>query len=62
VHLAWIGHPLVGDPLFEKSPTTRTGLHAWRLGFDAPSGRVAVDAPPDDEFLGLAGVDPAVVT
>lgn len=61
VHLAWIGHPLVGDPLFAKAPGTRTGLHAWRLGFDAPSSRVTVDAAPDAEFLALADVDPAVL-
>jgi tRNA pseudouridine32 synthase / 23S rRNA pseudouridine746 synthase len=51
VHLAWIGHPVAGDPLF---PTTsgpagrkdrsappgpagaRAALHSWRIAFDAP--------------------------
>ncbi|MCD2188769.1 RluA family pseudouridine synthase [Actinomycetospora soli] len=56
VHLAWIGHALVGDPLFEKNPTTRTGLHAHRLAFDAPDGqRRTVTAEPDDEFRALLG-------
>lgn len=53
VHLAWIGHALVGDPLFTKPAATRTGLHAWRLGFDAPSGRLSLEAPPDEEFRAL---------
>ncbi|GAA4870883.1 RluA family pseudouridine synthase [Actinomycetospora straminea] len=54
VHLAWIGHALVGDPLFEKAPTTRTGLHAWRLGFTGPDGtRHDLEAPPGDDFDAL---------
>jgi tRNA pseudouridine32 synthase/23S rRNA pseudouridine746 synthase/23S rRNA pseudouridine1911/1915/1917 synthase len=56
VHLAWIGHALVGDPLFDKHPTTRTGLHASSLTFDAPDGRrVTVTAEPDEEFRSLGG-------
>lgn len=61
VHLAWIGHPIVGDPLFAR-PTgvavPRTALHSWRLGFDAPwlDRRVTVTAPPGEDFWGpLAG-------
>ncbi len=54
VHLAWIGHPIVGDPLFapKGEAVGRTLLHAWRLAFDAPdgSGRIEVDASPDAEF------------
>ncbi len=50
VHLAWIGHPIEGDPLFEKEPAGRTFLHSWRLGFDLPTGRVEVEAPPGPEF------------
>lgn len=54
VHLAWIGHALVGDPLFDKHATTRTGLHAHSLTFDAPNGqRLTVTAEPDDEFRAL---------
>jgi tRNA pseudouridine32 synthase/23S rRNA pseudouridine746 synthase/23S rRNA pseudouridine1911/1915/1917 synthase len=59
VHLAWIGHPLAGDPLFEKAPTTRTCLHAWRLAFDATwsdGHRIEVEAPPPRDFWApLAG-------
>lgn len=56
VHLAWIGYPIVGDPLFAPKgevPDT-TLLHAWRLAFDAPdgSGRIAVEAAPDASFRG----------
>jgi tRNA pseudouridine32 synthase/23S rRNA pseudouridine746 synthase/23S rRNA pseudouridine1911/1915/1917 synthase len=52
VHLAWIGHPIVGDPLFEKpAPDERTGLHAWRLAFDDADGRrVEVHADPGADF------------
>jgi tRNA pseudouridine32 synthase / 23S rRNA pseudouridine746 synthase len=54
VHLAWIGHALVGDPLFTKDPATRTGLHAWRLGFTGPDGaRHDLEAPPGDDFRAL---------
>ncbi|MHA4818174.1 RluA family pseudouridine synthase [Streptomyces aculeolatus] len=62
VHLAWIGHPILGDPLFDKAAAAaglRTHLHSWRLGFDASwrdGSRVDVVAGPDDGFWGpLAG-------
>lgn len=54
VHLAWIGHPIVGDPLFDRTAAAnglRTYLHAWRLGFDTADGnRVDVTATPDADF------------
>ncbi|WP_326794548.1 RNA pseudouridine synthase [Streptomyces sp. NBC_01808] len=56
VHLAWIGHPILGDPLFDKAAAAaglRTHLHSWRLGFDASwrdGSRVDVAAEPDDGF------------
>ncbi|MFW6693181.1 RluA family pseudouridine synthase [Streptomyces sp. MAR4 CNX-425] len=56
VHLAWIGHPIWGDPLFDKGAAAaglRTHLHAWRLAFDASwldGGRVEAVADPDDGF------------
>jgi tRNA pseudouridine32 synthase/23S rRNA pseudouridine746 synthase/23S rRNA pseudouridine1911/1915/1917 synthase len=61
VHLAWIGHQITGDPLFERDPAGRTCLHAWRLAFDASwsdGRRIVVEAPPRDDFwdvLGAAG-------
>ncbi|MEU6561394.1 RluA family pseudouridine synthase [Nocardia nova] len=37
VHLAWIGYPIAGDPLFDKSGAyARTHLHSWSLSVDAP--------------------------
>jgi tRNA pseudouridine32 synthase / 23S rRNA pseudouridine746 synthase len=53
VHLAWIGHPIEGDPLFDKSAAGRTLLHSWRLGFDAAwagGRRIQVEAPPGPDF------------
>lgn len=41
VHLAAIGHPVVGDPIYGRRrhglPLTRQFLHAWRLTFVLPS-------------------------
>jgi tRNA pseudouridine32 synthase/23S rRNA pseudouridine746 synthase len=51
VHLAWIGHPILNDPLFDKAATGRTHLHAWRLSFDLDGERITVTAPPSPEFL-----------
>jgi 23S rRNA pseudouridine1911/1915/1917 synthase len=48
VHLAFIGHPVVGDPLYNRfsgpvggrnSLAARQFLHAARLGFRLPNGR-----------------------
>lgn len=57
VHLAWIGHPVLGDPLFDKSAEAtgiRTFLHSWRLGFDAEwlgGRRLDLEAPPSADFF-----------
>jgi 23S rRNA pseudouridine1911/1915/1917 synthase len=61
IHLAWAGHPLVGDPLYVRGgvPSSDPGLpgdpgyrlHAHRLALDHPvtGARVALEcAPPDD--------------
>lgn len=56
VHLAWIGHPILGDPLFDRdggSGAARTSLHSWRIGFDAAwagGARVGVEAAPGEDF------------
>ncbi|MFT2019239.1 RluA family pseudouridine synthase [Streptomyces sp. 796.1] len=56
VHLAWIGFPIVGDPLFDRQAAERgerTALHSWRLAFDASwadGERVAVAAEPGADF------------
>jgi tRNA pseudouridine32 synthase/23S rRNA pseudouridine746 synthase len=64
VHLAWIGHPVEGDPLFggESASAARTALHSWQLGFDAPwsaDARIEVEAPPGDDFWACLGPRPA---
>jgi tRNA pseudouridine32 synthase/23S rRNA pseudouridine746 synthase len=55
VHLAWIGHQLAGDPLFDKTAGgARTLLHSWRLAFDAAwldGQRIDVEAAPGEDFL-----------
>jgi tRNA pseudouridine32 synthase / 23S rRNA pseudouridine746 synthase len=72
VHLAWIGHPVEGDPLFRRAgapDAARTCLHSWRIAFDATwsgGARTAVDAPPGADFWAplrgrLPGGTPAVV-
>ena len=61
VHLAWLGHEIVGDPLFGKSGAGRTLLHSWRLGFDAAwldGQRITVTAAPDADFWTPLGIQP----
>ncbi len=38
VHLAYIGHPILGDTLYGKESKwiSRQALHAWRLSFEHP--------------------------
>lgn len=61
VHLAWIGHPIEGDPLFDRSAAARgvrCALHSWRLAFDAAwanGKRIALEAPPGEDFWGVLG-------
>ena len=56
VHLAWIDHPIEGDPLFYKANAARgerTYLHSWRLAFDAAwlgGKRIDIEAIPGEEF------------
>jgi tRNA pseudouridine32 synthase/23S rRNA pseudouridine746 synthase/23S rRNA pseudouridine1911/1915/1917 synthase len=58
VHLAWIGHPVAGDPLFKSTSRPdrfeRTFLHAFRLGLELPwtsQGRMLFEAEPDAGFF-----------
>lgn len=63
VQLAWIGHPIEGDPLFCKPPGERTHLHAWRLTFSHPATArsITVSADPDPDFwIPLGGRRPAL--
>jgi 23S rRNA pseudouridine1911/1915/1917 synthase len=49
VHVAAIGHPIVGDVVYGKrSPlVARQFLHAWRIAFDHPrtGERLTLEAP-----------------
>jgi len=58
VHMASIGHPVLGDPVYgpKKSPYPVTGgqlLHAYRIGFVHPvTGKeLLFEAPPEPRFL-----------
>ena len=66
VHLAAVGHPLVGDPTYGERRTTfglgRPFLHAAELAFDHPSTgeRLTFESPlPDDLATFLATAEPA---
>ncbi len=67
VHLAWIGHPVEGDPLFGMADAPRAHLHSWRLAVDAAwraGARLRAEAPPGPDFWApaasrLPGQDPA---
>ena len=57
VHMASIGHPLLGDPLYgpKKAPHPVTGgqlLHAFRIGFVHPrtGEEMLFEAPPEERF------------
>ena len=51
VHMAHIGHPIVGDIVYGKS-TQRMFLHAYQLELTAPNGeRMTFTAPIPEEFL-----------
>lgn len=58
VHMASIGHPLLGDPLYgpKKPPYPVQGgqlLHAFRIGFVHPrtGEEMLFEAPPEERFL-----------
>ena len=68
VHLAAVGHPVVGDRVYGASPVgaalglERPALHARRLVFDHPitGATVDVDEPlPDDLERAVAALEPA---
>jgi len=63
VHLASIGHPLAGDPVYGKTRSgdarldafQRQALHAWRLALRHPAGgaEMAWEAPLPEDFAVL---------
>jgi RluA family pseudouridine synthase len=48
VHLAHLGHPVLGDMLYGGTPSDRLWLHAWRLGLKHPvtNEDLRLEAPP----------------
>ncbi|MDW8349189.1 MAG: RluA family pseudouridine synthase [Verrucomicrobiae bacterium] len=64
VHLAHLGHPILGDALYagrraqlpDLPPIPRQMLHAYRLAFDHPadSRRLTFTASPPEDFANLA--------
>lgn len=71
VHLAHIGHPVIGDQVYggrrERRRAATDGpradrqmLHAWRLAFHHPTTGAWVEfsAPIPEDFLGLSGPVP----
>jgi 23S rRNA pseudouridine1911/1915/1917 synthase len=60
VHLAWRGHPLVGDAVYGGRPAlgvTRQALHAARLGFVHPASglEVGFEAPMPADLIDAWG-------
>jgi 23S rRNA pseudouridine1911/1915/1917 synthase len=55
VHLMGIGHPVLGDPLYNtrEYQNVPLQLHAWKLSFDHPisADRVEVIAAPPSDFV-----------
>lgn len=64
VHMASIGHPLLGDPLYGKKRGVQAAwqrdlklldhqlLHAWQLGFTHPNQSVMhFEIPPPEDFI-----------
>ncbi len=60
VHLAAIGHPVLGDPRYGRSVAVnlpRPFLHAWRLSFDHPATgeRASFEAPLPADLEAVRG-------
>ena len=58
VHMAWLGHPLVGDFLYgeeDKSLIGRTALHSWKLSLEQPltHRRLELTAPMPEDMVSL---------
>ncbi len=56
VHLAWLGHPVIGDARYGTAGP-RLGLHAQRLEVDHPHTheRLVLEAEAPEAFLALLG-------
>jgi len=53
IHMAWLGHPVVGDRLYKGIEAPRLMLHSRALEFDHPvtEKRMTIEAPPPADFL-----------
>jgi 23S rRNA-/tRNA-specific pseudouridylate synthase len=49
IHLASIGHPIVGDRRYGGPSAARMMLHAWKLDHEAIG---LLEAPPPDDLIG----------
>lgn len=60
VHMAHVGHPLLGDRLYAPKPVQalapRQMLHAWRISFVHPATGASLNftCPPPDDMLATA--------
>ena len=66
VHLAWLGTPIVGDPLYGAAPAGRMLLHAARIAFPHPLEGTPIEllAPacfphPGDGWIMVSGAGSA---
>ena len=59
VHLAHLGHPVLGDAFYHGGKSGQLWLHAWKLVLEHPvtGARLALTAPPT-RFLAEAQADP----
>lgn len=60
VHLADLGHPIIGDKLYGNLqgatvPAQRQLLHAWRISFEFKGQKYAFSAPIPADMVGLVG-------
>ncbi len=55
VHMSYLGHPVLGDPLYGKAETMRLALHAHKITFTHPTTHktVTFEAPLPDDFKKL---------
>lgn len=60
VHMAYIGHPLLGDSLYNKNPDTtllikRQALHSYKMDFTHPisKNKILLEAELPDDIKGL---------
>ncbi len=52
VHMAFLGHPVVGDPIYGTPDGTRLALHARKISFDHPITKqtMSFEAPLPEDF------------